>query len=60
MDQKGKPKSYGTIAAGRKKSQQTRPGAVWMIQPMKSGKERGHFVIGDRKAKAVIPKTAKP
>jgi arylsulfatase A-like enzyme len=60
MDQKGSSKSYGFIGKGKSKSQKTRPGAVWMIRNTKPGDELGHFVVGDRKAKAVIPKTAKP
>ncbi len=60
MDQKGKPKSYGIIKSGKSKSQQSRPGAVWKITNADTGKELGHFRVGDRKAKAVVPaKTAK-
>ncbi len=57
MDRDGKPKSYGLIGAGKRKSQQTRPGAVWMIQDPKAGKPLGHFVVGDRTAQAMIPAT---
>lgn len=56
MDRKGTRKPYGTLEAGWRKPQKTRPGAVWLItdsdeQPL------GHFVIGDRTAKAVIPQS---
>jgi arylsulfatase A-like enzyme len=54
MDRSGKPKSYGMIDASKRKRQQTRPGAVWMIadadhQPL------GHFIVDDRMAQAIIP-----
>lgn len=55
MDREGKPKSYGIIAAGKKREQSTRPGAVWQINTPKTGEPLGHFVVGDRRAKAVIP-----
>lgn len=55
IDPKGQPKSYGLIAAGARKSQQTRPGAVWMVQDPKTSKPLGHFVVGDRTAEALIP-----
>jgi len=55
----GKRKSYGVIPAGKKKSQQTRPGAVWQIAEPKSGEPLGHFIVDDRKAKAIVPKAAK-
>ena len=51
------PKSYGMIASGKRKTQQTRPGAVWMIQDPKTNKPLGYFVIGDRTAQAMIPAT---
>lgn len=56
MDGKGKPKSYGMIAPGKNKWQQTRPGAVWQIADAKNGEALGHFAVGDRKSKAVIPR----
>lgn len=56
MDGNGKPKSYGMIAPGKNKWQQTRPGAVWQITDADSQKPLGHFEVGDRKSKAVIPK----
>lgn len=55
MTRKGDPKSYGLIAAGDQKPQQTRPGAVWMIRDADSQQELGHFVVGDRSAQAVVP-----
>ena len=54
MDRQGKPKSYGAIAAGSRKRQQTRPGAVWMIQD-DMGRPIGHFMVDDRMAQAIIP-----
>ncbi len=57
MSPEGTPKSYGVIAADDRRSQQTRPGAVWMVQDPKSKKPLGHFVVGDRTAQAVIPAT---
>jgi arylsulfatase A-like enzyme len=54
MDRQGKRKSYGTLEAGWRKPQQTRPGAVWMITDA-DGKPLGHFVVGDRTALASIP-----
>ena len=56
VDRQGKPKSYGSIAAGKRKRQQTRPGAVWQIADGESTTPLGHFVVGDRPARAVIPK----
>jgi arylsulfatase A-like enzyme len=42
------------IAPGQKEKRQTRPGTVWrVIDP--TGKILGHFKVGDRKAKAIIP-----
>ena len=55
MDRQGKPKSYGLIPAGKSKSQQTRPGAVWRISDPDGEIELGHFSVGDRRAKAVVP-----
>lgn len=57
MDQKGKPKSYGLIAVGKSKRQQTRPGAVWQVTNAQTGAPIGHFQVGDRKARAVIKKS---
>ena len=58
MDRSGKPKSYGGIEAGKRKRQQTRPGAVWLITDP-DHKPLGHFVVGDRKARAEIPRSIK-
>ena len=54
MDRQGTPKSYGQIAAGQRKRQQTRPGAVWMIQ-RPGGAPLGYFRVGDRTARGLIP-----
>lgn len=54
MNRAGMPKLYGEIEAGQRKSQQSRPGAVWMISDEKD-QPLGHFVVGDRTAQAVIP-----
>ncbi len=50
----GGDKSFGQIAPKAEKNLTTRPGAVWLIRDL-SGKSLGHFQIGDRAAKAVIP-----
>jgi arylsulfatase A-like enzyme len=55
MDRQGKPKSSGEIEAGNRKRQQTRPGAVWLVTDS-NGELLGHFVVGDRAARAVIPR----
>ncbi|MEQ8786991.1 MAG: sulfatase-like hydrolase/transferase [Pirellulaceae bacterium] len=55
MDLAGKPKPYGEIAAGGRKRQQTRPGAVWLITDGDGGL-LGYFRVGDRTAQAVIPR----
>ena len=56
IDRNGAPKSYGRIASGGQKRQQTRPGAVWMIQDVESQRPLGHFEIGDRTARAIVPR----
>ena len=56
MTRDGGRQSYGPIPAGKNKTQQTRPGAVWAISSSKTKKSLGHFIIGDRTAKAIIPK----
>ena len=56
MDTRGNPKSYGQIAPGQKKRQQTRPGAVWQITLPTSPDALGHFSVDDRSARAIIPK----
>ena len=58
MDRSGGRKSYATLAAGGSQRQQTRPGAVWMIADV-DGKSRsplGYFEVGDRAARAIVPK----
>lgn len=54
MSPEGMPKSYGGIAPGAQKRQSTRPGAVWMIRDA-TQQALGHFRIGDRTSKALIP-----
>jgi len=58
MDRTGGRKHYGGIAPGARYRQQTRPGAVWVIADAEGKDERalGYFEIGDRAARAVIPK----
>ena len=55
MDRTGNPKPYGILQAGWHKPQQTRPGAVWQITDS-DDKPLGHFIIGDRTARAIIPR----
>jgi hypothetical protein len=54
MDRQGKRKSYGTLQAGWRKPQKTRPGAVWLITDT-DDKPLGHFIVGDRTAHAIVP-----
>ncbi len=54
MSPNGEAKSYGLIQPAKTRSQQTRPGAVWQIRSADS-RPLGHFIIGDRAAKAKIP-----
>jgi len=56
MDRTGRPtpKPYATIAAGKSSRQDSRPGAVWLIADT-ADRPLGHFVVGDRTARAVIP-----
>lgn len=54
MNRQGKPKPYGTLQAGWRKPQNTRPGAVWLVTDA-DDKPLGHFVVGDRTARAVVP-----
>ena len=53
---KGDRQSYGIIKPGKTKSQQSRPGAAWEIAETESGKTLGHCIVGDRKAKLIIPR----
>ena len=55
MDQQQQPKLYGEIETGKTGVQKTRPGAVWLITDP-NDKALGYFEIGDRAAKAIIPK----
>jgi arylsulfatase A-like enzyme len=55
MDREGHPNSYGLIAAGKNKRQQTRPGAIWQIATPRSDTPLGYFIVDDRAARAVIP-----
>ncbi|WP_255670802.1 sulfatase-like hydrolase/transferase [Blastopirellula sediminis] len=54
VDRQGTMKSYGQIPAGKERSQSTRPGAVWAITTI-GDKPLGHFRVGDRSSKAVVP-----
>ena len=58
MDFKGGHKPYALIEPNKHYHQQTRPGAVWMLaESMSNGNRRlGYFTVGDRKAKAIVPK----
>ncbi len=56
MDREGGRKRYASIAAGKQQRQRTRPGAVWMIAAGDPQKPLGYFKIGDRSARAVVPK----
>jgi len=58
MDREGGRKRYAVIAPGKYYRQQTRPGAVWMITRAESNDSPaiGYFTVGDRAARAVIPK----
>jgi len=50
----GKPRARGTLQSGWAKPLSTRAGAVWMIA---DGNEKplGYFVVGDKKANAIVP-----
>jgi arylsulfatase A-like enzyme len=56
MDPQGLPRSYGIIEPDKVKRQSTRPGAVWQLAEPKGGPPLGHFIVGDRQARAVIPR----
>ena len=58
MDRTGGHKPYALIVPGAQYAQQTRPGAVWMIAEAegKTGRSLGYFEVGDRAARAVVPK----
>jgi hypothetical protein len=44
------------IAAGKQQRQNTRPGAVWMMAAGDPLQPLGYFEVGDRSARAVLPK----
>ena len=54
LDEQGQRQSFGTLEAGWRKPQQSRPGAVWLIADLHE-KPIGFFQVGDRTAKAVVP-----
>ncbi len=54
IDRQGNAISRGTLQAGWRKPQMSRPGAVWMIADVKDN-PLGHFVVGDRTAHAIVP-----
>jgi hypothetical protein len=54
MDRQGAARLYGTIPAGQRKRQNTRPGAVWFITDSEDN-PLGYFVVDDRTARAMIP-----
>lgn len=59
MSPEGAARSYGHVEPAKTRRQQTRPGAVWEIRSA-NGTPLGHFVVGDRTAKAVIPASETP
>ena len=54
IDREGNPKSYGEIAAGTKRRQQTRPGAVRQAKSTEGEPAAVHFIVDDRPARAVV------
>jgi len=58
MNPTGGRKHYFTLAPGNQHRQSTRPGAIWQIAEGKgaTAKPLGYFKVGDRAAKAVVPK----
>jgi arylsulfatase A-like enzyme len=54
LDRKGKPHSYGLIAPGARKNQQTRPGAIWQFENSETSTVIGHVIVGDRRARAEL------
>ena len=58
MNPTGGRKHYFTLAPGNQHRQSTRPGAIWQIAEGKgaTAKPLGYFKVGDRVAKAVVPK----
>jgi arylsulfatase A-like enzyme len=55
MSREGVPKFYAELKQDQPQRQQTRPGAVWVVQDQE-GKTLGYFRVDDRSAKAVIPR----
>ncbi len=55
INAKGQPISRGSIAAGSRVRRSTMPGSAWLVTDMKEH-PLGYFVVGDRRARAVIPK----
>ncbi len=56
MDRQGTPRPFGLIAPDTTKGQQTRPGAVWQISVPGQAEPLGYFKVGDRAARAVVPR----
>ena len=57
MDRAGGRKPYAMISPGGHYRQRTRPGAVWMIVDAEGEADPlGYFEVGDRMARAVVPK----
>jgi len=55
VNEQGGLESYGLIdPENNRKSQETQPGAVWLIADQ-SGNPLGYFTVGDRAARAEIP-----
>jgi len=54
MDRQGHPSSRGEIASGWRLNRSTKPGTVWLITDL-NDRPMGYFVVGDRRAQAVIP-----
>ena len=54
----GGRKHYATLAPGKQRRQQTRPGAVWQIAegPAATAKPLGYFKVGDRATRAEVPR----
>lgn len=53
MDREGTPRPRGRLGLGEQKRLETRPGEVWSVSA--AGKALGHFRVGDRTSRAVIP-----
>ncbi len=54
MTREGAPKFYADIAPSKRRRQQTRPGAVWLITDANE-KPLGHFRVDDRTSRAIVP-----